>query len=83
MSVSLPDLISLTIISLDAYDDRARAFVKENQITWIQVFSNTQTENLLYAGDGFPFGILVDPNGNIVAFNVSPGLVAGMIPPKK
>lgn len=75
----------LTIVSLDAYDnrERARAFVKENQMTWIQGFSNTQTENLLYAGDGFPYGVLVDPNGNIVAFNVDPRSVTEMIPPKK
>ncbi len=75
----------LTIVSLDAYDNRARVkeFVKENQMTWTQGFSNAKVETLLYGDDGYPYGILVDPTGKIVAFDVSPGRVAGMIPVKK
>lgn len=75
----------LTIISLDYHDNRLRAkeFVKENQMNWTQAYSNPNVEQLLYAGDGFPYGILVDPNGKIVAFDVSPGRVAGMVPGKK
>lgn len=75
----------LTIISLDAYDDRerARSFVKEKQMTWTQGFSNEKVEQLVYAGDGFPYGILVDPNGNIVAFDVHPGEVAEIVAGEK
>lgn len=71
----------LTIISLDAYDNRQRVkdFVKENQMTWKQGYSNEKVETLLYADDGYPYGILVDPTGKIVAFDVSPGRVAGMV----
>jgi thiol-disulfide isomerase/thioredoxin len=75
----------LTIISLDAYDnrERARAFVKENKMTWKQGYSNDKVEQLVYAGDGFPYGILVDPNGKIVAFDVSPESVAETVTGKK
>ena len=74
----------VTIISMDSYDNRERAktFVKENQMTWKQGFSNEYIENLLYAGDGFPYGILVDPAGKIVAFDVHPGNVEKMLPEK-
>lgn len=75
----------LTIISLDAYDKRERAkeFVKENQMNWTQGYSNEKVEQLLYADDGYPYGILIDPNGKIVAFDVSPGRVAKLVPEKK
>lgn len=75
----------LTIISLDSYDNRVRAkeFVKENQMKWTQAYSNAKVETLLYANDGFPYGILVDPSGKIVAFDISPGSVAKLIPQKK
>lgn len=87
--VIIPDLKSMndtlsdrvTIVSLDSYDDRQRVkkFVKENQMTWTQGYSNEKVESLLYAGDGFPYGILVDPAGKIVAFDVDPGSVTEMI----
>lgn len=75
----------VTIVSLDAYDDRQRAkeFVKEKQMTWTQGYSNQNAENLLYAGDGFPYGVLVDPAGKIVAFDVGPGEVTEIVSGKK
>jgi thiol-disulfide isomerase/thioredoxin len=80
---SMNDTLSdrLTIISLDSYDNRQRVkdFVKENEMKWTQGYSNSDIEKLLYADDGFPYGILVDPAGKIVSFDVSPGRVAGMV----
>ena len=80
---SMNDTMSdrLTIISMDAYDNRQRAkeFVKENQMTWLQGYSNHSIEQLLYADDGFPYGILVDPTGKIVAFDVRPEKVVEVV----
>jgi thiol-disulfide isomerase/thioredoxin len=72
---------SLVIISLDSYDERedAKKFVKEKTMNWTQGFSNTAIEELLYVGDGFPYGILIDRNGKIVAFDVSPGRLGRML----
>ncbi|MDQ3110505.1 MAG: TlpA family protein disulfide reductase [Bacteroidota bacterium] len=69
---------SLVIISLDAYDDRQKVitYVKEKNMTWIQGYSNTVIEKLLYAGDGFPYGVLVDTQGRIIAFDVRPSQVS-------
>ncbi len=47
------------------------------------IAGNAENETLLYADDGFPYGILVDPNGNIVAFNVRPETVVEMIAGEK
>lgn len=85
----IPDLKSMhdtlsdrvTLVSLDSYDDRERVktFVKEKGMTWTQAYSNEKAEHLVYAGGGFPYGILVDPSGKIVAFDVGPGEVTKMI----
>jgi thiol-disulfide isomerase/thioredoxin len=74
--VTLNDSMSkrITIVSLDAYDNRSKAktFVEEQKMQWANGFSNSQVEKLLYAGDGFPYGILIDPSGKILAFDVDP-----------
>lgn len=83
--IGLPDLQnlnaekkdSLVIISVDAYDnrDKARKFVADKNMTWTQAFSNPVAENILYAGDGFPYGILIDPAGKIMGFDIDTGRV--------
>jgi thiol-disulfide isomerase/thioredoxin len=90
--IIIPDLKNMndtmsdrvTIVSLDAYDDRQRVkgFVKENQMTWTQGYSNEQIENLLYGGY-YPYGILVDPAGKIVGFDMDPRSVTEIISQKK
>jgi thiol-disulfide isomerase/thioredoxin len=86
--VIIPDLKSMndtlrdrvTIVSLDAYDDpqRAKSFVKENKMTWTQAYSNERVQELLYC-TYYPYGILIDPAGKIVAFDVGPKEVTEMI----
>ncbi len=72
---------SLVVISLDAYDDRQKVitYVKEREMRWIQGYSNHAIEKLLYAGDGFPYGVLVDPKGRIIGFDISPSRVISMM----
>lgn len=71
----------LTIVSLDVYDDRAKAknFVSENEMRWVHAFSDATTEKLLFGNDQYPYGVLVDPQGRIVAFDVSPQQVAEIV----
>jgi thiol-disulfide isomerase/thioredoxin len=64
---------SLVIISVNAHDnrDKAKKFTIEKNMPWLQAFSNPAAENILYAGDSFPYGILIDPNGKIIQFDVN------------
>jgi hypothetical protein len=82
MNDTLNDRVA--IISLDARDDRQRVkgFVKENQMTWTQAYSNEAVETLLYGGQ-YPYAILIDPAGKIVAFAVDPETATQMILEKK
>jgi hypothetical protein len=72
---------SVVIISLDTYDNRNKinSFVKEHGMIWIQGYSNKQIEELLYVGDGFPYGILIDASGKIISFDVMPSHLGKMI----
>lgn len=87
--LAIPSLITLndslgeqlTLVSLDVYDNRSKvpAYTQEQKMQWVNGYSNSQVEKLLYASDGFPYGILIDPSGRIVAFDADPGMVPGMI----
>jgi hypothetical protein len=63
---------SLVIISVNAHDekDKAKKFTVEKNMLWMQAYTNAAAENILYAGDSFPYGILIDPNGMIIDFGV-------------
>lgn len=72
---------SLVIISLDAYDDRQKViiYVQQKEMSWTQGYSHRSIEKLLYAGDGFPYGVLVNPQGRIIGFDIRPSQVSHLI----
>jgi hypothetical protein len=63
---------SVTIISFAmTYDiKKTKQWLEDNKLGWTQCVSNPDIDALLYQTNYWPYGILIDQNGNVRAFSV-------------
>lgn len=62
----------LNVIGLHYGDDpieELKSFLKKNKVTWQQSLATEDAIDTLRVS-GFPYGILIDPDGSIAAFNI-------------
>lgn len=87
--MQIPDLVAmndslhdeLMLISIAAYDSPAKimAFTKEKGMNWTQAVMTENVRELFYAGDFFPYGVLIDKDGTIIKFDIDPADVKRIV----
>ncbi len=62
----------LTVIYLNSRDtkEKAKQFIKKEQLDWVNGFANKQIERELLL-NGYPFGVLFDKKGEVIKFKCS------------